>query len=688
MKTWDDFTDPWVVDYEFYGDKGEPQTPICYAAKNVLTGKVIKHWVEKNETLPEYPTNEKTLIIAYFASAEMGCHKALNFPFPLYILDLFTEFRCLTNGLKTPNGRGLLGACNYYNVRGTDTIYKDSMRKRILEGPPYTPLEKKEILKYCKKDVDLTTKLFKKMRPYIDLPQALLRGRYMSAVAHMEYYGVPIDTEKLTELQECWDLIKEELIWRIDQQYHVFEGTVFKIAKFKEYLETNQIPWDYTETGLPKTDNTYLSRQAKAHPEIKPLQELRYTLGQMKLNSLQVGKDGRNRCLISPFASKTGRNQPSSSKFIFGASTWFRHLIKPQKGTALSYIDYSHQELSIASALSGDKNLIAICQKPDPYIQFAIDAGAVPTDATKQTHADIREKFKRCMLASNYGMQEHTFANYAKISVAEAKYLLQLHRRKYRDYWKWNTCFIDQGILSGSVTTKFGWKFHTPQAKYRTLLNWPIQSTGSDILRLAICLCTSYNIRVIAPVHDALLIEAPLKQIDAKVTKTQKLMEDASEYILGVRIPTEAKTIKHPNNYTDKRGQLMWDTIWEIIHSIPEEVKRQRLLDTTQEYLTLEHWQPQKTKTPDHLSKKRRGQLLVQPHNVTEKHLAQRIQEKSNLSHLEVMHLIKEARDTDYDLEHEIDWDNQGYDDIKETIEKDTNPLKKKTLRELSQETY
>ena len=44
----------------------------------------------------------------------------------------------------------------------------------------------------------------------------------------------------------------------------------------------------------------------------------------MRLSDLAVGEDGRNRALISMFSSKTGRNQPSNTKFIFGPAVWLR----------------------------------------------------------------------------------------------------------------------------------------------------------------------------------------------------------------------------------------------------------------------------------------------------------------------------------------------------------------------------
>ena len=40
----------------------------------------------------------------------------------------------------------------------------------------------------------------------------------------------------------------------------------------------------------------------------------------------------------------------------------------------------------------------------DPYLSFAVMAGAAPPDATKETHAEVRERFKACALAVQYGM--------------------------------------------------------------------------------------------------------------------------------------------------------------------------------------------------------------------------------------------------------------------------------------------
>ena len=65
-------------------------------------------------------------------------------------------------------------------------------------------------------------KLLPAMLPKIDLPRALLRGRYMAAVASMECNGVPIDVAHLDSLRRNWEDLKGRLVQRIDAAYGVY----------------------------------------------------------------------------------------------------------------------------------------------------------------------------------------------------------------------------------------------------------------------------------------------------------------------------------------------------------------------------------------------------------------------------------------------------------------------------------
>src|SRR5262249_29350909 len=147
-----------------------------------------------------------------------------------------------------------------------------------------------------------------------------------------------------------------------------------------------------------------------------------------RLNDLAVGKDGRNRVLLSAFRSRTGRNQPSNAKFIFGPSVWLRGLIKPAPGLGIAYIDWKQQEFGIAAALSGDTAMQVAYRSGDPYLAFAKQAGAVPANATKETHGPMRELFKQCVLGVQYGMEAESLAVRIGQPTIVARDLLRAHR--------------------------------------------------------------------------------------------------------------------------------------------------------------------------------------------------------------------------------------------------------------------
>ncbi len=571
------FKNIFVIDFEFIADSGETSKPVCIVAHEIISGETKKVWLEGKNPLtlkPPYPMDETDLFVAYFSSAEWGCHLALNWPLPIHVVDLYPEFRKITNGLPGVS-KSLLGACQQYGIAAIAESEKESTRQRIMQGPPYTEKEKSYIMDYCASDVMETAKLFKKisMESSFDIGTALFRGKYMEAVAIMEYNGIPIDIETLIALKENWTLIKEKLIQEIDLFYGVYEGTIFKISKFEQYLNKNGISWPRTEKGNLEIKDDTFKEMVVSYPQLQGLKDLRYILGQLKLSEISVGSDNRNRCLLSPFASKTGRNQPSTSKFIFGPAVWLRSLIKPEKGKVLAHIDYSQQEFCIAAALSKDPEMKAAYESGDPYLAFAKQARAVPQEATKSTHKAARDLFKACVLGVQYGMGPDSLALRIGKSTPYAKELLRHHKRVYQKYWAWCDHVLDTTLLFRRITTCFGWQMHIfggEKKEGRTIKNFPCQATGAEILRVACILLVDNNIKLIAPIHDAILIECDEEEADETIFQAQKLMTKASSIVLGPgnSIKTEANVIKYPDRYSDPRGVETWNKILRIIQEI------------------------------------------------------------------------------------------------------------------------
>ena len=87
------------------------------------------------------------------------------------------------------------------------------------------------------------------------------------------------------------------------------------------------------------------------------------------------------------------------------------------------------------------------------------------------------------------------------------------------------------------------------------------------MLRIASCLAIQHGLKLCAPIHDALLIEAPISQIDADVAQLKHCMSEASEAVLGngkvCRV--DADIVRYPDRYMDEHGQEMWDQIMGLL---------------------------------------------------------------------------------------------------------------------------
>ena len=432
---------------------------------------------------------------------------------------------------------------------------------------PWTPGEVKTVLNYCESDVDGLYKLIPEMVPLLDFPRALLRGRYMKAVAHMEHCGIPIDVNRYRILKKLWSGIQGELIQKMDKQ-EVYESHTFKRGRFAKWVSDQSIDWPRLRSGrLALNENTF-KQMATIHPAVRELKELRTTLSQMRHINLTIGNDDRNRSSLFAFSSVTVRNQPSSTRMIFGLTAWLRGLIRPRPGYGLACFDWGQQEFGTAAALSDDPVMIAAYESGNPYLAFAKQAKAIPDSATKETHPFEREKFKSCALAVQYGMGPKSLAFRISESEAAAQELLERHRQTYPIFWKWSDSAVDHAELLGYLQTTFAWRVQpgSRTKNPRFLRNFPMQANSAEMLRLACCFATEQGIQVCAPIHDALLIEAPLVELDDAIRQTRTVMNRASGIVLdGFILRTDVQVVRYPERYMDPRGEKMWNLIWEIV---------------------------------------------------------------------------------------------------------------------------
>ena len=185
--------------------------------------------------------------------------------------------------------------------------------------------------------------------PHVDLDIALHWGEFVAVSAAMEHRGVPINMEIARQLQDkdAWAYVRDAIVPRINPQYGVYVQDAagnwsFSTALFEAYCVRAGISWPRHE-GSNKLDlrSKTFDSMAKAYPETEPLRQLRHARNKMRRVKLAIGADGRNRTVLWPFVSKTGRSQPKASEWIFSPAVWLRSLIKPGPGRAIAYIDWS-----------------------------------------------------------------------------------------------------------------------------------------------------------------------------------------------------------------------------------------------------------------------------------------------------------------------------------------------------------
>jgi hypothetical protein len=316
----------------------------------------------------------------------------------------------------------------------------------------------------------------------------------------------------------------------------------------------------------------------KGWPQLQDLRQLRHARDKMRTVKLAVGADGRNRTVLWPFKAKTSRTQPKASEWIFSPATWLRSLIKPGPGMAVAYIDYSAMEFMLAASLSdghcGPNNpMLAMYQSGDPYLSYCKAIGIVPDTATKKTHGAVRDKYKNMLLAVQYGMSSNTLAGRLGVSTFEAYIMLSQHREQFSQYWAWSDDFVQHALQTGIMRTVFGWYCRTGITEFneRSIRNWPVQACASETLRISCILGTRHGIRLLGPVHDAVLIEAPIERIEADAALMQEIMRRASRIVLNRdragthELRTDATIVRYPDRYSDPRGVAVWQRVIELL---------------------------------------------------------------------------------------------------------------------------
>jgi hypothetical protein len=555
-RRWGDFDQIWSIDFEFATTcpTGRP-IPHTFVATEVNTGRQIRLEGDALRAAREVPFDvQNSLTLAYNFVAESQCFEALGWEQPWWPLDLYAEHRALTNGEMEADPFDKAEGEHRVRYRQLDAMrhhglpvdegkeaHKKAMQIRAGKGEPFDPEERVTITDYCADDTTDLAKLFVAMRDRIDLPAALVRGRYMVVIGQQTYRGIPVDVERVRTFLATRPGLRLDLIAEHDGASQFFRGGRFDQSLFFGWTRDLEIGWPQTEHGRPVLQKDTMKRIAALDPRVRPLQQLRSKLSKLDDMIFDVRSDGRIRPNFWPMATRTGRNGPKAREYPLLKAKWSRGFVEAPIGRALAQLDFKAQEVYVAAKLSEDRQLLSDLEG-DPYLSFAIRSGFAEPGATKESHGPLRDMFKIAMLSTIYGAGERTLASNLGIDVATAREIRRQFRRQYRVLWEWLEDVVATAYASLWLETAHGWPLIVgPKLDSFTLRNHLIQATGGDILRASCLYAQDEGLCTIATLHDSILAEADERDIDAHAARLASAMTRGSESVIGLPIPAEVE---------------------------------------------------------------------------------------------------------------------------------------------------
>ena len=575
-----------VVDTEFQSDISNSYCTkaLCAVYKDLKTEQTLKIWdYEENNLAQHHFDFEETLFVCFYATAEVGYFLKQLMGRPPYIFDCWTEYAKL---YKNNRDLSLLAASTAYSYPNPiSKEEKEKFRDMCIKQNTWNKKEREEILNYCEGDVLMNENVFYKILNDLEnicgndyetlLEQAMARGQTMACYAKVTKNGMSIDIPKLNDFNEYWLLVKNEVIKKLNSELNLWDDACkFSHSKFHQLIKKLDLlgEWPTTPMGKLKTNKETFELFDDYYPEIKKLKRIFNLLNASKLTEFAISEDARYRPYggYKPFGTHTGRCTPSS-KWIFGTAKWARSFIKPPFGCAMVNLDFKSQETFIAAVISGDEKMLASYKSGDFYMNTAILAGMAPTDATKETHPEIRKIWKTIVLAPNYGQGARGMAKALKKfnkSYSEVAGLLMKYKEIYKTYFDWAEAKSNHAQVHGYISTSLGWDRHFPYAvpiNPRSLMNWPVQSEAGEILRNALIRLLNANIKVCATVHDSFLIECQLPELNEQIRIAKQCMIDAGTYIVGAEGMQVDVEIHRGNFKPEPADQELFNLIFEEI---------------------------------------------------------------------------------------------------------------------------
>jgi hypothetical protein len=582
----------WAVDFEYSREEErEPPVPVCMTALEVTSGCEIRLFKEQLLALhaAPFPVGENACIVAYASGAEGACFSVLGWEHPVNVIDPYAEHLLDLNGRKKNEGdTQLLEAMRRHGLPTMSHEHKEAMRDMARFQTSWTEIERVQLLDYCMLDNYGARDLLQAMhgKGLINWEQALWRGRYVYLSGSLvQHTSLPVDVETYGAIKEALPRLRPAILAAVDD-YGIFEDGHLREARVCALIEESGLApiWPLTEgTGRYKRDDKTWKEMATLHDQrmsdpqarrLMPLYRALSLLEQLEEPRFTIGSDGRNRFWTRPLLSKTGRNQPSTSESILAAAKVWRGLLTPPQGYALVEIDYSNEELWIAATQSGCPTLLREVASSDVHMTTALNVGLIAEsddDAKKQAG---RERIKPFTHGNNYGISVWGVSKQLGIPKGRAAMLLRAFDAAHPVFRAWQRARVQHAYSTRRITAPMGWSMHVDSGvSQRTLLNWPMQTIGGEILRAAVVMLAAHGFAIGATAHDSVCLLVPLDDLEPRVALARRIMSSVTlPFTDDHAIPTKVKIVRPGERLLSPETRPLWEALMALARPGGEEI--------------------------------------------------------------------------------------------------------------------
>lgn len=413
---------------------------------------------------------------------------------------------------------------------------------------------------YAAEDADVTYQLYELFAPQLkkeNLEELFytIEMPLMRVLAEMEREGVKLDAEWLAK--ESLDL--ENDLKNLEAKIFELAGTEFNMNSPRQLGEVlfEKLQLDpkakKTKTGQYATSEDVLQKLKSKHEIIEPILEYR---NYQKLKSTYVDAlplqidptDHRVHTSFSQTTAATGRLasvnpnlQNIPIRTLRGQQ--IRGAFVAEEGKKIISADYSQIELRLIAEISGEENMIKAFQEgADIHASTASKLFRIPLEEVTKTQ---RSQAKTVNFGIIYGQGAFALAEQTGLSRKEAKELIDSYYQTYPRLKEYMAEQLQKARELGYVETILGRRRHLKDINSnnfvvkghaeRNAINAPIQGSAADIIKIAMIriqeelVAQELETKMLLQVHDELLFESPLEEVETAKALIKTKMESAVE---------------------------------------------------------------------------------------------------------------------------------------------------------------